>query len=63
MLLTNYQRYVDHFVDFAREAVAHGDEYDRFVAPGDVVEVNRRLRDEADRGTPRPACRRCRPIT
>ena len=52
VLLTNYQRYVDHFVDFAREAVAQGDEYDRFVAPGDVVEINRRLRDEADAGTP-----------
>ena len=51
VLLTNYQRYVDHFVDFAREAVAQGDEYDRFVAPGDVVEINRRLRDEADAGT------------
>ena len=52
VLLTNYQRYVDYFVAFARDAVATGEEYDRFVAPGDVVTVNRRLRPEPDSGTP-----------
>ncbi len=46
VLLTNYQRYVEHFCAFARQAVADGDEYDRFVAPGGVVEVNSRLRPE-----------------
>jgi AMP nucleosidase len=46
VLLTNYQRYVEHFCTFARKAVAQGDEYDRFVAPGDMVEVNPRLRPE-----------------
>ena len=49
VLLTNYQRYVDHFVEFARTAVADGEEYDRFVAPGDAVTVNARLRDEKSR--------------
>ena len=52
ILLTNYQRYVDHFIDFAREAVEQGNEYDRFVSPGDAVMVNPRLRDEPDSGTP-----------
>jgi AMP nucleosidase len=47
VLLTNYQRYVEHFVAFARKAVEQGDEYDRFVAPGDAVVVNPRLRQDA----------------
>lgn len=46
VLLTNYQRYVEHFCAFARQAVAEGDEYDRFVEPGDVVSVNPQLRAE-----------------
>ena len=67
VLLTNYQRYVEHFCTFAREAIAQGDEYDRFVAPGDVVEVNPRLRDpvrpkEAPAGLPQmPAYHLTRP--
>ncbi|MFO1075188.1 MAG: AMP nucleosidase [Geminicoccaceae bacterium] len=52
VLLTNYQRYVEHFIAYAREQVAQGDQYDRFVEPGDAVAVNRRLRDEPDRGQP-----------
>ena len=44
VLLTNYQRYVDHFVAFAREEIAERDTYDRFVEPGDVVTPNPRLR-------------------
>lgn len=52
VLLTNYQRYVEHFVDFAREAVERGQEYDRFVSPGDAVVVNPRLRNEPNSGTP-----------
>jgi AMP nucleosidase len=50
VLLTNYQRYVDHFIAFAREQIASGSEHDRFVEPGDVVSFNRRLRPEPDRG-------------
>ena len=67
VLLTNYQRYVEHFCTFARDAIAQGDEYDRFVAPGDVVEVNPRLRDpvqpkEAPAGLPQmPAYHLTRP--
>jgi AMP nucleosidase len=50
VLLTNYQRYVEHFCDFARLAIAEGEEYDRFVAPGDAVEFNPRLRSETGSG-------------
>lgn len=52
VLLTNYQRYVDHFCDYARAQVAEGDEYERFVEPGDVVTPNPRLTDEPASGTP-----------
>ena len=38
VLFTNYQRYVDEFIDYARQAVAEKD-YDAFVEPGDVVTV------------------------
>ncbi len=51
VLLTNYQRYVEHFVAYAREQVKEGSEYDRFVEPGDAVSFNPRLRDEPDCGT------------
>ncbi|MEK0082301.1 AMP nucleosidase [Benzoatithermus flavus] len=54
VLLTNYQRYVDHFIAFAREQIASGEEHDRFVEPGDVVSFNRRLRPEPDRGSNPP---------
>ncbi|HEX5077560.1 MAG TPA: AMP nucleosidase [Geminicoccaceae bacterium] len=37
ILLTNYQRYVEHFIDYAREQIQRGSEYDSFVEPGDVI--------------------------
>ena len=37
ILLTNYQRYVEHFIDYARHQIEHGDDYASFVEPGDVV--------------------------
>ncbi len=52
VLLTNYQRYVEHFIAFARDAIATGSEYDRFVEPGDAVTYNQRLRPEPASGTP-----------
>ena len=52
VLLTNYQRYIDHFVAYARQQVEEGDEYLRFVEPGDVVLPNPRLCDDPPRGTP-----------
>jgi AMP nucleosidase len=50
VLLTNYQRYVDHFIAFARDQIANGSEHDRFVEPGDVVSCNPRLRAEGASG-------------
>jgi AMP nucleosidase len=53
VLLTNYQRYVDHFVAYGRREVAEGGEYDRFVEPGDVVVPSPRLRPaDQPAGTP-----------
>ena len=37
VLFTNYQFYIDEFIDFAREAVAKGDDYESFVEPGNRV--------------------------
>ncbi|MCX8101481.1 MAG: AMP nucleosidase [Geminicoccaceae bacterium] len=37
VLLTNYQRYVDHFLELGRRLVAEGREYDRLVEPGNVT--------------------------
>lgn len=37
ILLTNYQRYVDHFVKLAKEEVASGRPGVSFVEPGDIV--------------------------
>ncbi len=54
ILLTNYQRYVDQFVALGLEAVREGDEYDRFVGPGDRIHYNPRFHDRAEEGrTPR----------
>lgn len=50
VLLTNYQRYVEHFRTYGREQVENGDEFDRFVEPGDVVAVNPRLADDERSG-------------
>ena len=37
VLFTNYQRYVDEFVDFGHARVAQGLEYTSFVEPGNVI--------------------------
>lgn len=39
VLFTNYQRYVDEFIAYGRQAVAT-DDYDAFVEPGDVVTLS-----------------------
>jgi AMP nucleosidase len=52
VLLTNYQRYVDHFQDYARTEVEQRAEYDLFVEPGNVISPNRRLTTQAPSGTP-----------
>ena len=50
ILLTNYQRYVDHFIDHGRKAVIDGDEHDRFVEPGNVISWNPRFSDKPGEG-------------
>lgn len=50
VLLTNYQRYVDHFIAHAERELEAGDEYDRFVEPGNVVTVNPRFPNGAEAG-------------
>lgn len=47
ILLTNYQRYVEHFIDYAEREIAEGDRYTSFVEPGNVITPNRRLIDLA----------------
>ncbi|WGF89088.1 AMP nucleosidase [Marinivivus vitaminiproducens] len=54
ILLTNYQRYVEHFVAYARDAIASGQDYDSFVGPGNVVMPNAALTDRAASGEAPP---------
>ena len=51
ILLTNYQRYVEHFVDYARREIRDGDSYERFVSPGNVIEPNKKLLDDTPTGS------------
>jgi len=43
VLFTNYQRYVDEFIAFARKEIVEGEEYSAFVEPGNLVTPNPRL--------------------
>ena len=51
VLFTNYQRYVDEFVEFACREVAEGDTFRAFVEPGNAVRTNPRLTDLPSAGT------------
>ncbi len=51
VLFTNYQRYVDEFIEFGRRQIAEGSEDIAFVEPGNVVTPNARLADAAPSGT------------
>ena len=42
VLFTNYQRYVDEFVEYGRAEVARGDNYNSLVEPGDIVTAGKR---------------------
>lgn len=50
ILLTNYQRYVEHFIDFAKAEIDRGGTYLCFVEPGDVIAPNRHLTSLASSG-------------
>jgi AMP nucleosidase len=51
ILLTNYQRYVEHFVTWGRKQILEGDEYDFLVEPGNVTTPNPRMTDQQPSGT------------
>jgi AMP nucleosidase len=51
VLFTNYQRYVDEFIDYGRREIEQGDTFSAFVEPGNAVSVNSRLSDEKSSGS------------
>ena len=50
VLFTNYQRYVDEFIDLARREVQDGEAYRAFVEPGNRVTTNPKLLDAPSYG-------------
>ena len=46
ILLTNYQRYVDHFIAYGERAIREGADYLSFVEPGNVITANPNLVDQ-----------------
>ncbi len=52
VLFTNYQRYVEEFVEFGYREVAKGDTFRAFVEPGNAVRTNPRLTDLPSVGVP-----------
>jgi len=51
ILLTNYQRYVEHFIDYAKHEIDADDNYASLVEPGEVITPNRRFSDAVASGT------------
>lgn len=51
ILLTNYQRYVNEFIDYAHKCLKESDEYTELVEPGDYVTPNPRSKNETACGT------------
>jgi AMP nucleosidase len=52
VLFTNYQRYVDEFVEFGLKEVAEGEKFRAFVQPGNAVTSNPRLTTQPSSGSP-----------
>jgi AMP nucleosidase len=50
ILLTNYQRYVEHFVDYAKNEIQQGKTYTSFVEPGEVITPNPHLTSNSASG-------------
>ena len=50
VLFTNYQRYVDEFIEYGMNEVKNGDSFRSFVEPGNVVHCNSRLTDVPSSG-------------
>lgn len=54
VLFTNYQRYVDEFIEFGKDQVQNGSEYRAFVEPGNVITKNPKMPDEEIQGGDAP---------
>ncbi len=54
VLFTNYQRYVDEFIEYGRCEVETGNTFHTFVEPGNVIHCNSRLTDKPSSGDPAP---------
>ncbi|MEO1089482.1 MAG: AMP nucleosidase [Pseudomonadota bacterium] len=52
VLLTNYQRYVDRFVAFGRQAIEDGDEFEALVEPGNDITAPAGFRAPGPIGAP-----------
>ncbi len=50
ILLTNYQRYIKEFIQYAREQIKDGAEFSSFVGPGDQIIHNTRYSNEPESG-------------
>jgi AMP nucleosidase len=50
VLFTNYQRYVDEFIEYGRNEVENGDTFRSFVEPGNAVQCNPRVTERASSG-------------
>ncbi|MFP6773210.1 MAG: AMP nucleosidase [Alphaproteobacteria bacterium] len=50
VLFTNYQRYVDEFIEYGRAEIESGDTFRAFVEPGNAVITNPRLTDQPPGG-------------
>ena len=50
ILLTNYQRYVNEFIEYANKCLKEGDEYTELVEPGDYITHNPHLNPSGPQG-------------
>lgn len=50
VLFTNYQRYVDEFIQYGISEITQGDKFQAFVGPGNEIHYNSRLTDKTSVG-------------
>jgi AMP nucleosidase len=55
ILLTNYQRYIDHFIDFSLNELKTSDSYTSLVEPGDVETFNPNFKENNEPLASRPS--------
>jgi len=51
ILLTNYQRYVKEFIQYAYNEIENGEEYSQFVGPGNTIIYNHRFEKREPEGS------------